>query len=82
MSEFGVVTVRPDYAIQELLFGLHFLDLEPVWDDIVTAGDVIRVGLSADPDDYPVDKTADVERALVAAIDWITAELSGGVGVA
>jgi hypothetical protein len=43
---------------------------------------VIRVGLSADPATFPADKLPDVERALEAAISWVSAELEGGVGFA
>jgi hypothetical protein len=82
LSEFGMAVVRPDYAITELLFGLHFRHLTIDWDSIVTADDVIRVGLSADPATFPADKLPDVERALEAAISWVSAELEGGVGFA
>ena len=54
LSEFGMATVRPDYQIREILFGLHL----PDWDtdalaDLVTADDVIRAGLQADPATFP-----------------------------
>jgi hypothetical protein len=77
-----MATVRPDYSILELLYGLHFLELELDWDTVVTADDVIRNGLNADPATFPTDKVGDVERALTAAEDWIEHELAGGVGVA
>lgn len=83
LTEFGAAVVRPDYSIGELLYGLHFRELEPEdWADIVTTDDVIRVGLNADPETFPAVKLPDVERALTSAIDWITEELRGGVGVA
>lgn len=82
MTEFGQAVIRPDYAIQELLVGLHFLDLEIAWEEIVTADDVIVAGLSAKPDDLSEAQIENVERALAGAQDWIEGELSGGIGIA
>jgi hypothetical protein len=82
MSEFGMAVIRPDYAISELLFGLHFRGLIIDWASIVTADDVIRNGLSADPSDMPIERVADVDRALEAAQEWIEEELREGVGIA
>jgi len=82
MGDLGIATVRPDYSIVELLYGLHFRDFDVDWDTIVSTDDVIRVGLAAEPDTFPTDKRPDVDRALAAAIDWINEELRGGIGFA
>jgi hypothetical protein len=82
MTEFGMAVIRPDYAIAELLQGLHFLGLVIDWSAIVTTDDVIRVGLQADPTDLPAARLPDVERALAAAEQWIEQELEEGIGIA
>lgn len=81
MSELGMVTVRPDYTIGELLFGLRYQDITVEdWTSIVTASDVIRSGLNMDPATAPDYVEAGVERALTAAIGWVETELAGGAG--
>jgi hypothetical protein len=82
VTDFGLAAIRPDYSLQEIVYGLRFKGLVPDWSSIVTADDVIRVGLNADPMTFPTDKVPDVERALLAAENEIEAELVGGVGVA
>lgn len=82
LSEFGMAVVRPDYAITELLYGLHFKDLDIDWDTVVTVDQIVEVGLGADPAALPADKTAAVTQARAAAIDWINEELEGGIGFA
>ena len=83
MTDLGVASVRPDYQIRELLFGLHY---QPEWDlDAVlegaTAEMVIRQGLQTDPASFPAERLPDVERALAAARSWIKLDLVG-LGVA
>lgn len=75
----GVVTVRSDAQIRELLYGLggHEWEIPDV-----TADDVIRAGFETDPATFPADRVADVERAIVAAKQWVSEYLrSNGVGV-
>ena len=78
-----MATVRPDYQINELLYGLHL----PEWEiadlaGLVTTDDVIRAGLMVDPATFPADRIPDVQRAIDAAVDWVTSELYGAFGVA
>lgn len=73
-----VVPVRPDHTIAELLFGMRGVGLEVDFSALeVTADDVIRSGLQADPDSYPEDRKVDVERALLSAVSWVEEALNG-----
>lgn len=78
----GVATVRPDHAIEEMLYGLRLRDWDVDLESLVTADDVIRVGLEMDPATFPADKLGDVERALSAAVSWVAHHLQQGVGIA
>lgn len=74
-----VVPVRPDHTIAEMLYGMRGVGLEVDFSDNlgVTADDVIRSGLQADPDTYPEDRKVDVERALLSAVSWVEEALNG-----
>lgn len=85
-GEFGdggvaVVSLKPDYAIQEMLLGLHFQNWAVDLTQEVSTADVIRVGLETDPGSFPADKLPDVQRAIDASIHWVAQDLLGGVGV-
>ena len=83
LTDFGMATVRPDYQIRELLFGLHAADwtVEDLT-ALVTTDEVIRAGLQADPATFPAARIPDVQRAIDAAADWISKDLEGAFGVA
>jgi len=83
LTEFGLATVRPDFQIKELLFGLHnsgilLTDLA----GLVEVDDVIRAGLNADPLTFPAERIPDVQRAIDSAVDWVWHELEQAYGVA
>ena len=82
LNEFGVATVRADYEIQELLFGLRFInwDVDPL--TLADTDDVIRIGLQADPATFPTDRVADVQMAIDGAASWVAAYLLDGANVA
>lgn len=78
----GVVTVRSDAQIRELLYGLGGVNWDIDLEAAVTADDVIRLGLEADPSTFPADRIGDVETAIGAAAAWIAAYLlTNGVAV-
>lgn len=73
-----VVPVRPDHTIAEMLYGMRGVGLEVDFSALgVTADDVIRSGLQADPSTYPEDRKVDVERALLSAVSWVEEALNG-----
>ena len=74
MTDMGMASVKPDWQIRELLFGLHYSGM-PVPE--VSADMVIRMGLQTDPASFPTDKLSDVERAIAAARSWIAHDLQG-----
>jgi len=82
LNEFGVATVRADYEIQEILFGLRFVnwDVDPL--TLATTDDVIRIGMQADPDTFPTDRIPDVQMAIDSAAWWVAAYLLDGANVA
>ena len=83
ITDFGIATVRPDYQIKELLYGLHVGDWElSDLSNLVEVDDVIRAGLQADPVTFPAERVPDVQRAIDAAVDWIHTDLVGAFGVA
>ena len=83
ITDFGIATVRPDYQIKELLYGLHVGDWElSDLSNLVEVDDVIRAGLQADPDTFPIARRQDIQRAIDAAVDWVHQDLDGGFGVA
>lgn len=78
----GVVTVRTDAQIRELLYGMGGVDWDVDLTAEVAADDVIRAGYETDPAAFPADRVADVERAIGAAAHWVAQYLlSSGVGV-
>lgn len=82
-TEFGLATVRPDYQIRELLYGLH-LTVDVTAEDLaalVTVDDVIRNGLQLDPASLPTDRQDDVQRCIDAAADWVATNLEQSWGV-
>lgn len=81
VTEWGMATVRPDFEIEELLYGLRFREWDIDLTTLVTTDDVIRVGLQIDPDDW-VGTEADVQRAIDAAISWVADRVLNGVGIA
>lgn len=74
--------LRPDYAIKEILFGLRFVNWDVDLTDLVTAEDVIRVGLQADSFPEDDDRIADIDSAISAACSWVAQYILGGAGVA
>jgi hypothetical protein len=82
-TEFGVATVKPDYALRELLYGLHLtvdVDVASVA-ALVTVDEVIRNGLQLEPGSLPVGRQEDVERCIDAAADWVVENLERSFGV-
>ena len=80
-TEFTPASLRPDYAIEELLFGMRgparcwdwdTLDLE----SLVTVENVITVGLEGQPDSQAFDRD-EIESALLAASAWLKSKLTG-----
>lgn len=82
LNEFGVATVRADYEIQELLYGLRFVNWEVDLQAIATVDEVIRIGLQADPDTFPTDRLPDVQQAIDAASSWVASYILDGANVA
>lgn len=82
LNEFGVATVRADHEVQELLYGLRFIN----WDvDLVAAvdtDDVIRQGMQTEPADFPTARVPDVQRAIDTAASWVASYLLNGSNVA
>jgi len=74
MTDLGPASVKPDWQIRELLFGLHYSGM-PVPE--VSADMVIRQGLQTDPAGFPTANLPDVERAIAAARSWIAHDLQG-----
>lgn len=81
LSEFGIATVRPDYQSDELLFGLRLTEWDVDLTTLVTADDVIRVGLQTVPADFPAERIPDVERSIAAAVSWLAEYVQGPIGV-
>jgi hypothetical protein len=81
LTEFGMPTVRPDYQVAELLFGLRLSEWELDLAGLVTTDDVIRQGLQTDPATFPADRVPDVQRAIDSAVSWVDLYLSEGVAV-
>jgi hypothetical protein len=82
LNEFGVATVRSDYEIQELLYGLRFVNWDVDLMTLVDTDDVIRVGMQTDPTTFPTDRVPDVQRAIGGAVSWIAGYLLDGANVA
>lgn len=82
LNEFGIVTVRADYEIQELLYGLRFVNWNIDIQTLADTDDVIRVGLQLNPDDYPTDRLPDVQMAIDSAASWVAMYLLDGANVA
>lgn len=78
LNEFGVATVRADHEIQELLYGLRFVNWDVDLVALVDTDDVIRVGLQANPATFPSDKVPDVQRAIEGAASWVALYLLDG----
>jgi hypothetical protein len=76
ITEVGVAQTRPDYQLQELLYGLRYPPYTVVDIDVGT-DDVIRQGLQTDPATYPPDKLPDVQRAIDAATNWVLHAVRG-----
>lgn len=82
LNEFGVATVRADYEIAELLYGLRFVNWNVDLPALVSADDVIRIGLQSDPDTFPTDRIPDVQLAIDAAASWVALNVLDGANVA
>jgi hypothetical protein len=82
LNEFGVATVRSDHEIQELLYGLRFVNWNVDLPTLVDTDTVIRVGMQADPSTFPTDRIPDVQRAIDAAASWLAAYVLYGTNVA
>jgi hypothetical protein len=82
MTDFGMAHVRPDYEIQELLYGLRFRHWSLDLSTLVDTDDVIRVGLQLDPDDFPTANEPDIGRAIDSAVSWVDRYLTEGIGIA
>jgi hypothetical protein len=74
MTDMGPASVKPDWQIRELLFGLHYSGMAV---PEVSADVVIRQGLQTDPATFPADKLPDIDRAIAAARSWIAHDLQG-----
>jgi hypothetical protein len=74
MTDMGPASVKPDWQIRELLFGLHYSGMAV---PEVSADMVIRQGLQTDPATFPADKLPDIDRAIAAARSWIAHDLQG-----
>lgn len=85
MTEFGMASVKPDYQIRELLYGMRFRGVPYDLATLVTTEDVIRAGLQVTQDEsysFPAHRIPDVERAIGAACSWIEDYLNQGYGFA
>lgn len=82
LNEFGVATVRADHEVQELLYGLRFVNWDVDLTAVVATDDVVRQGMGADPATFPTEKVPDVDRAIAAAASWVANYLLNGTNVA
>lgn len=79
MTEFGMMAVRPDYQIQELLGGLLRVNWDVDLTTMITSDDVVRhLGY----DDLPAAKVVDIDRAIAAATSWVADYVLGSVAIA
>lgn len=75
MTEYGVRTMRPDFAIRELLFGLRGLGFDT--NDVeVSVDDVLAVGFD-NPAVVPELKEDIIEEAILGAKFWCNQMLKG-----
>lgn len=81
VSDFGPARVLDDRQIEELLYGLRFREWDIDLTSLVTAADVIRVGLQSNDADFG-GTDADIERAIDAAVSWIADRVLYGAGIA
>lgn len=81
VSDFGPARVLRDDQIEELLYGLRYREWDIDLTALVTAADVIRVGLQSNDVDFG-GQTADVQRALDAAVSWLADRVLHGVPLA
>jgi hypothetical protein len=81
VTEWGQASVRPDYEIRELLYGMMGQPIGSL-EGRVTSSDVARVGLGVDPNDLPAATLTDIDRAIGAAVSWIEDYLHEGFGIA
>lgn len=92
MADAGIVYTRTDAATPEILFGLMGrgpfdpdadIEVDPIpWLELVSPADVIRVGLGAEPADFPATALPDIERAIAAAVAWVADYVENGAGIA
>lgn len=67
----GSMSLRPDYAIREMLYGLGGRNWDIDLTTLVTPEDVIRIGFNADPDSLPEGSEADIQTAIESACHWV-----------
>lgn len=82
LNEFGVATVRADHEVQELLYGLRFINWDVDLAAAVDTDDVIRQGMQTEPADFPTARLPDVQRAIDTAASWVANYLLNGSNVA
>lgn len=82
LNEFGVATVRADHEVQELLYGLRFINWDVDLAAAVDTDDVIRQGMQTEPADFPTARVPDVQRAIDTAASWVANYLLNGSNVA
>jgi hypothetical protein len=81
LTEFGIATVKPDYQIKELLYGLTLRNWDVDLTGLVDTDDVVRAGLQS-PEAFPAARVPDVQRAIDTAVAWVAHYLLEGVALA
>lgn len=77
----AMATIRPDYAINEFLFGLRAVEDFDISSVTVTVDEVVA-SMDGVADDFSTEKKDAIERAIDGAKDWVAEFLAGGWGLA
>lgn len=80
-TDFDQSTVRPDFTIKELLYGLRFRGVPYDLTALVSDDDVIKA-MELDPDEFPSADLPKVQTALSAACSWVEDYLNEGTNFA
>jgi hypothetical protein len=75
------MSLRPDYATDELLYGLRGSAVEVDWDTLVTVDDV-ALSCLGNPQGIPPPEEARILAAIDAAINYVSTYLASGLGFA
>jgi len=67
----GSMSLRPDYAIRELLYGRAWRNSDIDSTTLVTPGDGIRIGFNADPEARPEGSDEYIQTAIDSACHWV-----------